>query len=278
MTKGKRRRKREQAQKAAAEREAKGIRANAIASETERDRIEKGRSETPKQSEEQGQMPTKTEIGDWIRNNANVVIALFTIVIAVIAGMTGCIYNSQLNWIRIDERAWLAVKFTPFFGPTVGNKVPAPILTMNTGKTVAKDIKGWVFFRPVPIATTIDLSDYKKVEASSLPAGEPLPAWTKFWTGVVFPNDQLPMPQIAIAKTPVGRDSPEEFTWDQASQDQWTRGEIYLALHGKITYNDAIGNPHWTTFCATFMAPGTGKMVSRDTYDKCVGYNTVDND
>ncbi len=268
MAKGKRRRKREQAQKAAAQREAEGMTTGAIVAKAEGNRIQ--------ESEDHRHMPTKTQIAEWIHGNANAVIAIFTIVIAVIAGIQACIYSSQLTWLRIDERAWPAVKFTPFYGPAVGSKVPAPIITMNTGKTVAKDIKGWVFFRPVPIATPIDLGDYRRAEASSLPSGEPLPAWTKFETGVIFPNDQLPTPQAAIAKTPAGRDKPEAFTWDQPSQDQWIRGDIYLALHGKITYTDAAGNPHWTTFCNIFMAAGTGKNVSKDTSDACTAFNTVD--
>jgi hypothetical protein len=274
MTKGKRRRKRENAQKAAARREAEGTPGGAIAAEG--NRIDEGHTTTAEQeSDDHGQM-TKAEIGERIRSNANPVIAAFTIVIAVIAGIQAFIYGSQLTWLRIDERAWVAVKFTPFYGPTVGSKVPAPMFTMNTGKTVAKDVEGWIFFRPVPIATTIDLSEYRRVEPSSLPSGEPIPAWTTFKTGVIFPNDQLPTPQVAIAKTPTGRDTPQAFTWDQSSQDQWLRGDIYLALHGKITYNDASGNSHWTTFCNVFMAPNTGKNVSKDTSDACVRYNTVD--
>jgi hypothetical protein len=276
MTKDRRRRKREQAQKAATERKPKGMIAGAN-DKAEGDGMEENHSQTGKQeSEDERNMPTKAQIAQGIRENANAVIAIFTIVIAAAAILQVFIYCSQLTWLRIDERAWLAVKFTPFYGPTVGSKVLAPMFTMNTGKTVAKNVEGWAFFRPVPIANRIDLSEYKKVEASSLPGGEPLPAWTKFWTGVVFPNDQLPTPQIAIAKTPVGSDNPMAFTWDQPSQDQWLRGEIYLALHGKITYNDAAGNAHWTTFCSIFMAAGTGKNVSKDTSDACVAFNTVD--
>lgn len=277
MTKGKRRRNKEQAQKAAAQGKVEGMFAGAN-DNAEGERIQESHSEAARQERDDWrQMTTKAGIAQGIRDNANVVIAAFTIVIAVIAGIQACIYGSQLTWLRIDERAWLAVKFTPFYGPSVNSKVLAPILTMNTGKTVAKDIEGWIFFRPVPIGTMIDLSEYKRVEPSSLPSGEPIPAWTKFKTGVIFPNDQLPTPQAAIAKTPAGRDAPQEFTWDQPSQDQWLRGDIYLALHGKITYKDAAGNPHWTTFCNVFMAPSTGKNVSRDTSDACIRYNTVDN-
>jgi hypothetical protein len=278
MTKGKRRRKREQAQEATAQRKAKGMLAGAN-DEAEGDRIQESHSQAAKQeSEDKRQMPTKAEVTQGIRDNANVVIAAFTIIIAVIAGIQAFIYASQLTWLRIDERAWLAVKFTPFYGPAVNSKVLAPILTMNTGKTVAKDVEGWIFFRPVPIATTIDLGEYKRVEPSSLPSGEPIPAWTTFKTGVIFPNDQLPTPQVAIAKTPAGRDTPEAFIWDQPSQDQWLRGDIYLAVHGKITYKDAAGKPHWTTFCNVFMASNTGKNISKDASDACIRYNTVDND
>jgi hypothetical protein len=113
------------------------------------------------------------------------------------------------------------------------------------------------------------------VEPSSLPTGEPIPAWAKFNTGVIFPTDMVPI-EAAIAKTPVGSKIPEPFIWDQPSQEQWLRGDTYLALHGKFTYYDAAGNFHWTTFCRTFIAPQSKKQVSKDTADRCIAFNTVD--
>jgi hypothetical protein len=147
---------------------------------------------------------------------------------------------------------------------------------MNVGKTVAKNIQGWTFFRPVPIGTALDLSEYKKVDPSSLPEGEPIPAWTKFETGVIFPNDPVYLPQAAFASTPAGKAHPEATTWDQAREDQWLRGDTYLALNGKVTYEDADGRSHWTTFCTVFIAPASGKFVSKDSSDRCTAYNAVD--
>lgn len=222
-------------------------------------------------------MPPKTGVAEWIRANSNIVMAVFTGVIALATIVQVCIYSAQLDEMRVDQRAWLAVKFIPFSGPVVGSTVPAPLFVVNVGKTVAKDIRGWIFFRPVPIGTAIDLGEYKKVESSSLPTGEPIPAWSKFQTGVIFPGDPVFMLQAGIARTPVGRSTPEATIWDGPLQEQWVRGDVYLALHGKFTYTDAAGNPHWTTFCSTFVAPGSGKNVSSDTSDRCVSYNTVDN-
>ncbi len=277
MTKGKRGRQREKRRQAAQKRRANGVSVGTVGAETVRDTVEESHCQTAKnESEGDVQMPTKTGVSEWIRNNANAVIALFTIVIAVIAGIQACIYKSQLDWTRIEERAWLAVKFTPFNGPVVNAKLPAPLLIGNTGKTVATKVRGWIFFRPVPIGTTIDVSDYTKVSPSSLPEGEPIPAWTKFDTGVIFPNDVIPILQPAFARTPAGKNIPEPATWDQPLQDQWLRGDIYLALTGNITYDDAAGVHHWTTFCNFFMASGTGKSVSRDTSDRCTSDNAVD--
>jgi hypothetical protein len=277
MTKGKRSRQREKRRQAAQEGHNDGVLARAVRAQAEGDQVEKGHSQTTKsEGEADVQMSTIARIFEWIRNNANAVIAIFTIVIAGITGIQACIYSSQLDWLRIDERAWLAVKFTPFNGPIVGQKLPAPIVAMNVGRTVAKNIHGWVFFRPVPIGNPLDLSEYKRVEASSLPEGEPLPAWTKFDTGVIFPNDPIYLPQAAFASTAVGKASPEATTWDQARQDQWLRGDTYLALNGKVTYDDADGRHHWTTFCNIFLAPASGKNVSRDSADRCTAYNIVD--
>ena len=278
MTKGKRRRKREQRRQAAKECHKNGVSVGAVLTKAVRNSVEEGNAQAAEnETEGDVQMPTKTGVSEWIRENANSVIALFTIVIAVVAGIQACIYKSQLDWTRIEERAWLAVKFTPFNGPVVNATLPAPLVIGNTGKTVATKIKGWIFFRPVPIGATIDVSEFTKVSPSSLPEGEPIPAWTKFDTGVIFPNDSIPMLQPVFAKTPAGKRTPQPATWDQTLQDQWLRGDIYLALNGKVTYDDASGTHHWTTFCTFFMAPGTGKNVSIDTSDRCTSYNSVDN-
>ncbi len=213
------------------------------------------------------------QLGWW---NSNRVMALFTFLIACAAILQVCIYRSQLDEMRIDQRAWLAIKFTPFPAPSPGATVPAPILIANVGKTVAKNVRSWVFFRKLPISTPIELRDFAQVDPASLPTGEPVPAWSKFVTGVLFPNDPVANQQIAMASTPVGRSAPEAVVWDQALADQWARGEIDLALHGKFTYDDAAGNPHWTTFCSVFVASTSGKNVSKDTSERCIAYNTVD--
>jgi hypothetical protein len=277
MTKGKRQRKRERAQHAARNGPRPPVSANAVIAEAEQHSVDAAHSPTGTDgAKENIDMALKAGISQWIRENANAVIAVFTCVIAAAAVIQVFIYSSQLDWLRVDERAWLAVKFTPFNGPAVNLKLPAPIIIGNTGKTVAKNIDGWILFRPVPIQTPLDLGEYKKVEKSSLPEGEPVPAWVHFGTGIIFPNDTIPIQQAAFASTPAGKDKPEAAIWDQGLQDKWVKGDIYLALHGKFTYEDAVGTRHWTTFCNVWVAAGTGKNISLDDSDRCNAYNTVD--
>lgn len=278
MTKGKRHRKREQRIQPAQRVGEAGSPVGAIPTGADGGGIEGDRHQAAESEGERNmEMPLKAAIGGWIHGNANAVIALFTVVIAVIAGIQACIYSAQIDWTRIDERAWLAIRFTPFDGPTVGARLPAPIVATNIGKTVAKNINGWIFFRPVPIGTTIDVSDYARVRPSSLPEGEPIPAWTTFKTGVMYPNDPVLIPHGVFARTPVGKTVPDAAIWDQALEDQWMKGDTYLALNGKFTYDDAAGDHHWTTFCNVFVAASSGKNISRDTSDRCVAYNSVDN-
>lgn len=207
---------------------------------------------------------------------ANRIVAAFTVVIAFATILQWRIYKNQLDEMRIDQRAWFAVEFTAFPPPTTGAQVPVPLLAMNIGKTVAKNVDGWVFFRPVPISTAIDLTEPSTIKPSALPAGEPIPAWIKMETGVVYPNNPVSFPQVVMVRTPVLRNAPEPVIWDSQLQNQWTLGEIYLALHGKFSYDDAAGNPHWTTFCSTFVASGSGKNVSLDTGQRCAKFNAVD--
>jgi hypothetical protein len=264
-------------QQAAQESRQDGTLGGAVVAKTEGNQIERADPQKTTDKPEGGiQMPTRAGMSEWIRDNANAVIAVFTIVIAVIAFIQGLIYNAQLREMRIDQRAWVAVKFTPLAGPVVGQLVPAPIIVVNVGKTVAKNAKGWVFVRPVPISTTIDVSDPSTLKLSSVAPGEPIPAWTEYENGVLYPNDVGPIPGAAMVNTPVGARNPVPTKWDQTLQDKWNNGDIYLAIHGKLTYEDAAGRQHWTTFCFTYVAPTSGKSVSMDTANTCSSYMTVD--
>ncbi|HXC42318.1 MAG TPA: hypothetical protein VNY51_02215 [Candidatus Dormibacteraeota bacterium] len=277
MTKGKRRRKREQRRKAAQDHCIPRMPAGVELAETKHNSIEKHHPQSAEQgTQENINVLLKASIAKWFRDNSNPFIAAFTLVIAVATIMQACIYHSQLQEMRIDQRAWLAVKFTAFASPVLNAKVPAPVVVMNIGKTVAKNLDGWIFFRPVPIGTTIDLTEPAALKPSSLPAGQPIPAWTKFGTGVIYPTDPVMLPQALMVNTPVGETIPRPLVWDQSLQDQWTRGDIYIALHGRFTYDDAAGNSHWTTFCSLWVAANSGKNVSMDTATLCNNYNTVD--
>jgi hypothetical protein len=277
MTKGKRQRQRDKRAQAEQAGQPGGVSIRAEEAKAEWNQIQKAYSQaTEHESEGNVDMAAKREIGEWIRNNANPVIALFTIVIAAIAIIQAFIYKAQLDEMRIDQRAWVAAKFINLAGPTVGQILPAPLIVGNIGKTVAKNLDGWIYFRPVPISTTIDLSDPATLKPSSVASGEPIPAWTHYAAGVLYPNDIGPVVGAALVNTPTGKTSPVPTVWDGILQDKWDKGDIYLAIDGKITYEDAGGIKHWTTFCYTYTSPASGKFVSMDTVDACKSYMTVD--
>ncbi|HMD78250.1 MAG TPA: hypothetical protein VKG86_12855 [Terracidiphilus sp.] len=277
MTKGKRRHQRENAKQAPPVRQSNPLTVQAVGTEAVQDGVEGEKTGKAKHgNEENSEMPRKMGIAEWVRANLNAIMAIFTMVIAAAAVLQVFIYQAQLDEMRIDERAWLAVKFTPFPPPSLGSMVSAPAFVMNVGKTVAKDIDGWVYFRAVPIGVTIDVTEPSTIKKSSLASGEPIPAWALFRTGVIYPNDPVPLSQAAMVNTPPGQSVPQPLVWDQPLQDQWNRGEIYLALNGKFAYKDATGVPHWTTFCSVFVAQNSGKNISMDTSQICTDANTVD--
>lgn len=211
----------------------------------------------------------------------NRIMALFTIVIALVGFLQWKVYNAQLDEMRIDQRAWFGVKFTVFSPPPVGSPIPIPALAINVGKTIAKGVVVWTMFAPTSIGTTIDLSDPPPPYPYPPSDGPPFhifytqsPVWEMFRTGVIYPGDSFQLP-LFMSQNVVGQSASESVVWNQDMQSQWSDGKIYLALHGAAVYYDVAGNSHETWFCSISTAPG--KQVGLRTQRLCAAYNDVDN-
>jgi hypothetical protein len=131
--KRKRRRKRERVRQSALLRREVNVGADTNGATTKQDGITGLLPNQPVQgSEGNTPMPRKTGIAEWMRNNANSVIAIFTVVIAIATILQIFIYTSQLDEMRIDQRAWLAIKFEPA-QPTLNSPFTWPLIINNTG-------------------------------------------------------------------------------------------------------------------------------------------------
>jgi hypothetical protein len=203
----------------------------------------------------------RSSLTDWI-------IAFFTLVLACAAIYQFIIMDNQLKEMRIDQRPWLAVKLHDLPPLTIGQMILSPASAEDIGKSAAFDIRGWVFFRPVPIGEPIDLSDPATKQNGGV-------IFSTSTTGVIYPNDPQPLPGHFV-RMPIEPNALEHVLWTQALQDQWTAGTVYLAFDGKLTYRDAAGNPHWTTFCQTWKNPITLPLLDDDTRTRCANFNGMD--
>lgn len=202
---------------------------------------------------------------------SNRIMAVFTVVIAAIGLLQVCIYKSQLDEMRIDQRAWLGIKPVTV-QPTLNSNLPSQFVINNIGKTTAKSITGEFTTRYLEASTPIDFRSQKELKATGIKWSESMPMWGAFSTGVLFPNDPIVIPFTAAEGNAT---NPRPIQWDAALQGRYSRGEIYIETHGRFTYRDAAGNYHWTQFCNIITSPGRG--VSSEIGTACADYNNIDN-
>jgi len=202
---------------------------------------------------------------------SNRIMALFTVVIAGIGTIQARIYSSQLDEMRIDQRAWLGVKFVPV-QPTLNSPFTWPLIINNSGKTPAKNIRGMVIIRYLPVDAPIDFRTIEEMRAAGVKQIQTTPLWMRFVTGVLFPNDPTTVNQFTYAQGLANKS--QKDIWDSALQDQYAKGEIYIEMNGRFDYDDAAGNSHWTQICNILTAPG--QVVPLETSKACVAHSNID--
>ena len=205
----------------------------------------------------------------WL--NPNWIMALFTVVIAGIGIVQACIYSSQLDVMRIDQRSWLGVKFVPM-QPILNNPVSVQLLVNIIGRTPIKNITGEFTASYLETSTPIDFRSREELKAAGTKLSEDTPLWTKFSTGVLFPNDPITLPPFTLAEGSPTK--PVPILWDTKLQERYSKGEIYIEEHGRFSYKDAAGNCHWTQFCNTITARDQG--VPSKIGEACAAYNDID--
>lgn len=190
------------------------------------------------------------------------VVALFTVVLAVVAGYQGFITNRQLDVMRNDERAWIKVNVvkvhdsTGDHSPIIANTgTPAivPLTIENTGKTVAKNID---------LYTYVEVLDYFQEPSLGWVDNNPKHASAHSFTGLFFPSDTQ-----TFQVTRVGNDHRNQIVTQEES-DGLDRAHKYIAVFGVAYYDDVFKVRHWTKFCVPFSYGGS--------YDfgNCVAFNS----
>jgi hypothetical protein len=139
-----------------------------------------------------------------------------------------------------------------------------PVRVNNIGRTPAKNVVASTYVEIVP-----------KRESPNLSESDVLPLY-QAEVGDLFPGDYADFNvRRTKAKGEVRKGGATEiwFLTDEESKGL-KAGETYVAVHGRVAYDDIFHVRHWTNFC--FWYP----FAAVDDYkaSKCVEYNTEDSE
>jgi hypothetical protein len=199
---------------------------------------------------------------EWAKGSSSFTdwcIAAFTAVLAGTAIYQFIIMGGQLDAMRKDERAWIAVAVqgNPSFAI---DAAPSATLTItDTGKTPATHLVGDFYVELIPDGQN--------------PHFEAQIPHFKMFSGIAIPN----APQLVVPSRQKLRlgGKPDEMEEDPLTKDDKTAldsGSLWRAVHGTVWYEDVFGTRHWIRFCFW-----TGLKLGK-TYSSggCAAYNATD--
>jgi hypothetical protein len=182
---------------------------------------------------------------------------------AGIAWWQGCLMKQTVQITRdnfiVDQRAWISVSIPNFF-PLDGPTIPLKIQIVDTGKTIARNVRGSF------IATVLNKGDMPPFD--QFDDGHP---HNVIHAPAVFPTATPPL-EAVVTVMQYGPKVPEVIVPTQELRDKILKsGESYIVILGKITYCDVFRVKHSTTFCH-----GGGKALEVSGVKECIAYNDVD--
>ena len=176
--------------------------------------------------------------------------------------------------LRIDKRAWM----------DIGNpaKLPdncsilTPIQISNTGRIPARKVEIRIAAAVLPKES---IPDFGLAVTQTIPTQGTTGLW--FTAGVVMPNSpplilddfgpkNNPTSHVILQSETITAAAPMLYTPDL--KDKINKGDWYVEVHGRITYDDAFGS-HWIQFCK-FMASHSFHFTN--SAKQCVDYNDTD--
>jgi hypothetical protein len=164
------------------------------------------------------------------------IIAVATVVYALVSIRQLTIMDRQLEQSRLDQRAWvgpveaLMPKSAESPEPHLGVKI------MNSGKTPARKLRSQISTQYLPAGAEF-VPIYKDV--SMKPS-----------ISVIQPGMRINLLSLAT----LGIMTRQEMDGVRA-------GRNILYLYGLLTYEDIFGRPHWTKFCLYLQKDLTGFSV-----------------
>jgi hypothetical protein len=136
--------------------------------------------------------------------------------------------------MQIDERAVMKVSMADKIQVQADGRIVALIQVTNIGKTTATNIAGQV---------VLELLDTTQEPVFIYRHGHPR---TRFKQGIVFPEGKIQLPAMALVSH---LPDPIPLIVTPDMQKRMNAGDVYIALHGRVTYDDIFGVHHWLTFC-----------------------------
>lgn len=184
---------------------------------------------------------------NFATRHSSTVVAIFTIILAVIGGIQACIYTKQLDVIRKDQRPWIKVDTAAqdsMESIIQNNGINVVMTFRNLGKTPAQNVMGRMFAEKVKNGKQAKLDE----------SGD---AFMKSASGAIFPNDPDTSPTKILSFTPT-------------ELEQFRGGHLFVVFYGTFEYYDFFRTKHWTRFCQ-FHAPPQGATAKN-----CSDYNDID--
>ncbi len=159
--------------------------------------------------------------------------------------------ENQLRAMRVDQRAWVNIKFKPD-DVEAGKPLRGTLKVVNTGKTPAKKISG--------------IASLQIVASNKSPNQKEGILKDTTFSGLLFPGDEL----LFNLKS---RDDKSDLALSKTDLEDLRSGKAYIAVLGKIGYEDIYDTPHWIKFCLW-------KDFASGTYSaaECVNFNETDKD
>jgi hypothetical protein len=200
---------------------------------------------------------------------SEIAMIILTLLIAVAAFWSACIFQEQLNiarrqfsdaaddarssrrhvrqqlaiaqasvdatdaQMRLDQRAWVAVSDVRATDFAIGLPFVITVVFKNTGKTPAEHFR---------VASALD-----PIAEGHKPAFADLGAISR---GLLLPNGEANVMLNATSQSATGV--------TKSGLEQVKSGKLIIYVHGRITYDDVFGCHHWTTFCHFWQGKSLG--------------------
>jgi len=148
---------------------------------------------------------------------------------------------AQVNFLRGG------IVFTPKLG-----EITVPVRIANLGNSQALDVR---------VQAEIKITKINQEPRFTYSR----PPMNHEETGLLFPRDASEFPFVAKS---LGK----KIVIDDAVLKQFTSGQVYLSVFGRLTYKDIFNVPHWAQFCVHFSDPRSDPNA----HQKCADYNRSD--